>query len=163
MKNALTETSRCAFSQAVTQMANATCRAKTNELVVGCGLDAVEMKVFGRSVELGGQIFLNRIYTELELNQAQTNISTLAQTFAAKEAVSKALGTGMRGVNWLEIEILFDTSKAKSSPHLALTGNAQKATFEKGIDFWELQVTQTSDFALAFVVAWRRTVGNLSN
>ena len=70
--------------------------------------------------------------------------------FAAKEAVSKALGTGMRGVLWREIEVLNDR---RGKPFVRLHGAAAARAVELGLREFAISLTHTRDLAIAFVVA----------
>ncbi|MBA7691845.1 NAD-dependent protein deacylase sirtuin-5 [subsurface metagenome] len=72
------------------------------------GVDIVEIDRIELAIERWGKRFLNRIYTEAELKICESRVSSLAGRFAGKEAVMKVLGTGAKGVNWREIEILAD-------------------------------------------------------
>ncbi len=79
-------------------------------MIVGCGIDLVEIGRIQQSMERFGQRFLNRIYTPAEQAyclRKRNAAESLAARFAAKEAGAKALGTGIsHGVNWLEIEVV---------------------------------------------------------
>ena len=70
------------------------------------GVDLVEIQRLQAAIDRHGERFLNRIFTPRELEEVGQNTASLAARFAAKEAVSKALGTGIGPVNWHEIEIL---------------------------------------------------------
>jgi holo-[acyl-carrier protein] synthase len=72
------------------------------------GVDAVEIDRIARSLERFGERFLRRVYTEREVFYCRGRVPELAVRFAAKEAISKALGTGIRGIVWREMEILPD-------------------------------------------------------
>ena len=76
------------------------------------GLDIVEIARIQRAIDRWGQRFLQRVYTEAELEFCRNRVSELAARFAGKEAVMKALGTGNRGVAWRGIEILPDRRHA---------------------------------------------------
>src|SRR6516164_341221 len=79
-------------------------------MIVGSGIDLVEIGRIQQSKERFGSRFLNRIYTGAEQAfclRKRNAAESLAARFAAKEAGAKALGTGIsRGVNWLEIEVI---------------------------------------------------------
>src|SRR5579862_7302223 len=75
--------------------------------VIPCpGVDAAEVSRIAHAVERWGQRFLDRIYTEGEQRYCGLKMQRLAGRFAAKEAISKVLGTGIRYVHWRDIEIL---------------------------------------------------------
>ena len=73
-----------------------------------------------------------------------------AARFAAKEAVAKALGTGIGDVQWVEIEI---SSNERRMPEVKLHGAAAKLAAELGLAHWSLSLSHTHDHAIAFVVA----------
>jgi holo-[acyl-carrier protein] synthase len=97
-----------------------------------------------------GDQFLNRVYTSGELTYCANNKASLAARFAAKEAVSKALGCGIGDVGWKEIEVVGDENKA---PQLVLHGAAEKLAREQGLHSWSLSLSHTHEHAIAFVVA----------
>ena len=79
-------------------------------MIVGSGIDLVEITRIQQSIERFGQRFLNRVYTSSEQAyclRKRNSAESLAARFAAKEAGAKALGTGIsHGVSWLEIEVI---------------------------------------------------------
>src|SRR5579862_1422983 len=79
-------------------------------MIVGSGIDMVEVGRIQKSVDRFGKRFLDRLYTGAEQEyclRKRNAAESLAARFAAKEAGAKALGTGIsRGVNWLEIEVV---------------------------------------------------------
>ncbi|HAS74673.1 MAG TPA: DNA-binding protein, partial [Clostridiales bacterium UBA8960] len=77
-------------------------------------------------------------------------VETIAAGFAAKEAVSKALGTGIRGFNLADIEILRDSL---GKPIVNMLGHAGEISFSKGIVRFELSLSHSSTNAIAFVIA----------
>lgn len=117
---------------------------------VACGIDVVDMDQFLRDLELGGAKFLARIYTEREIKLCGQRPESLAARFAAKEATLKALGTGLRGINWLEIEV---SGNANGEPRLLLKGRASKRAKEMGLDCWSVSLSHSSHVAMAVVVA----------
>ena len=78
-------------------------------MIQGLGTDIVEIVRIGEMIERHGELFLQRVYTEREVAYCQKRASSyqhFAGRWAAKEAVMKALGTGVRGVSWREIEVV---------------------------------------------------------
>lgn len=69
------------------------------------GIDIIEIERIGRVLERFGDRFLHRIYTPTERQRYGKRVPELAARFAAKEATMKALGTGIRGVRWRDIEM----------------------------------------------------------
>ena len=80
--------------------------------ILGIGNDIIEIDRIEKSIQRYGQKFLDRIFTKEEQNYClkyQHSSRNFAGRFAAKEAVVKALGTGIReGISWLDIEIIND-------------------------------------------------------
>ena len=70
------------------------------------GVDIVEVPRIKRISEQYGSRFLHRIYTPLEISYCKGRAQQLASRFAGKEAMMKALGTGIRGIPWKDIEII---------------------------------------------------------
>lgn len=123
---------------------------KTEARHLACGVDVVEMDQFTRDVSLGGEHFLRRIYTEAELAFCRGRIERLATRFAAKEAIAKALGTGIRGVGWRAMEVV---SSADGQPQVVLHGRAGKLAESAGLGTWALSLSHTPVRAIAYVVA----------
>ncbi|MBN1680430.1 MAG: holo-ACP synthase [Anaerolineae bacterium] len=114
------------------------------------GVDMIEVARIRRAMERHGERFFQRFYTPVEQEQANQLPTRLAARFAAKEAVAKALGTGIGSVQWTDIEVHSDTCRR---PHIRLYGMAAQVAGELGLTTWEISMTHTDDFAMAFVVA----------
>ncbi len=117
---------------------------------VRTGVDLIEIERIRQAHQRYGQRFLNRIYTPVEQARCRGRADELAARFAAKEAVSKALGTGMRGVLWKEIEVVNDP---RGKPLVRLYGAAERRAAELGIADLDISLTHSRDQAIAFVVA----------
>jgi len=96
------------------------------DMILGLGNDMVDLRRIQRTLDRHGDRFLERIFTATEVARAErrpiTRIGTYAKRFAAKEACSKALGTGFRrGVFWRDIGVV---NLPSGQPTLALTGGA---------------------------------------
>ena len=127
-------------------------------MIVGLGSDLCSIERIQKSVDRWGDKFLNRVFTENERAKAtrrpHTVAVTLAKRFAAKEAFSKAVGTGFkRGVHMKDIGVVNAPSGA---PTLELTGGARArldalAPPGHGIDI-HLTMTDEYPWAQAFVV-----------
>lgn len=115
-----------------------------------CGVDIVDVSRIAFAVERWGGRFLDRIWTEREQFSCRGRYPELAARFAAKEAVSKALGTGMVGLIWREIEVAPDRL---GKPLVFLHGAARARADFLGLDTWAISLTHTKDLACAFVVA----------
>ncbi|MGC9334169.1 MAG: holo-ACP synthase [Anaerolineae bacterium] len=119
------------------------------------GVDLVEMDRIARAVGRYGERFLARIYTPEELRHCRGRVPELAARFAAKEAVSKALGVGMNhlsteGIGWREVEVLSDH---RGKPLLRLSGRARQLADEQSLREWAISLTHERAYAMAFVVA----------
>lgn len=114
------------------------------------GVDLVEIDRLDSIIKRYGKQFLDRIYTPQELADAGASLASLAARFAAKEAVSKALGCGIGKVAWKEIEVLRGPER---QPFLNLQGAASDLAAELGLDYWSLSLSHTRTHAVAFVVA----------
>jgi holo-[acyl-carrier protein] synthase len=114
------------------------------------GVDLIEIERVEKAIERHGQRFLNRIFTPSELAECGQRVDSLAARFAAKEAVAKALGTGIGLVSWQEIEIERGPANA---PVLRLAGKAAQLAVEMGLNTWSISLSHTSGLALAMVVA----------
>lgn len=117
-------------------------------MIKGTGIDIVEISRIQKS--LNNKKFINRIFTQQE--QAYCNsrnilrASSYAARFAAKEAVVKAFGTGMRGGSWQDIEVVVDDSGA---PHIKLHGYfAYSATKRKIYNIF-LSLSHSKEYAIA--------------
>jgi len=114
------------------------------------GVDLVEIERLEEIVERHGERFLQRVFTQAELEEVGGNIASLAGRFAAKEAVSKALGTGIGPVSWREIEILRGAQRA---PVLRLYGSAAILAEQRELKQWSISLSHTGSYAIALVVA----------
>lgn len=114
------------------------------------GVDLIEVERIAEAIERHGLQFLQRVYTPAELGQVGDYIGSLAARWAAKEAVAKALGTGIGDISWVEIEILRGPNK---EPLLNLYGNAKRIAGELGLTSWSISLSHTRQHAIALVVA----------
>ena len=114
------------------------------------GVDILEIDRLKDVIERHGERFLKRVYTPRELAQVGNNTASLAARFAAKEAVSKALGTGLGIVSFQHVEILRDEARA---PVLYLHGKARQRADLLGLQTWSVSLSHTDEHAIAFVVA----------
>ena len=117
---------------------------------VHTGVDAIEIDRIRAVLKQYGTRFLNRVYTKSEQARSRGRAEELAARFAGKEAVSKALGTGLRGVLWKEIEIANDI---RGKPLVHLHGNAQQRALDLGFSDIDISLTHSRNLAIAFVVA----------
>ncbi|MFI5266720.1 MAG: holo-ACP synthase [Chloroflexota bacterium] len=114
------------------------------------GVDIVEIGRIRQSLERFGERFLNRVYTEAEQAYCRGRAPQLAGRFAAKEAVSKALGTGIRRIHWCNIEILPNRAGA---PRVTLYGLAKQRFESLGLASMEVSISHSRDNAVAVAIA----------
>ena len=116
-----------------------------------CGVDLIEIDRIEAAIIRWGESFLHRVWTDRELAYCRGRYPQLAARFAAKEATSKALGTGIEGlITWRDIEITSDDSH---KPVLLLHGAARERAETLGLHTWAVSLTHTRNLACAFVVA----------
>ncbi len=122
------------------------------------GVDLVRVKRLENILERHRARFLDRVYTERERAICSGDIRRLAGRFASKEAVSKALGTGIgrSGITFQDIEIESDASGAPS----VVLRKAARARFEAlgGISI-SLSISHENDYAIAFCVLETQVTG----
>lgn len=114
------------------------------------GLDAIEPERVARAVERWGEQFLSKVFTPAERELCRGRVLSLAGRFAAKEAVAKALGTGMGAIAWRDIEVLADDRRR---PTVNLHGAAARLAAARGLSNWSISLTHLRGIALAAVVA----------
>ena len=114
------------------------------------GIDLIEIPRIAQTLERYPKRFLEKVFTEGERAYARNRPAQLASRFAAKEAVMKALGTGVRGVPWKDIEV---TRKPGHAPEIVLHNKAKKRAERMGIFRIALSLTHSKEMAAASVVA----------
>jgi holo-[acyl-carrier protein] synthase len=119
-------------------------------LTLAAGVDAIEIERVQQVLKRYPERFLSRVYTDLEVAYCRGRVHELAARFAAKEAMMKALGTGVRGVGWREIEVLADR---RGKPLIYLHGRAAERARILGMGPPELSMTHSDTLAMSFVVA----------
>lgn len=117
---------------------------------VEVGIDIIEIDRIQAVLERFGDRFLRRIYTERERERYGRRPAELAARFAAKEAVMKALGTGIRGVRWRDIEVL---PNRRGKPIIILHETAARRAEQLGFTHLAISLTHSRTQAMAVVVA----------
>ncbi len=122
--------------------------------IAGHGIDLVEIARIRAMLDEHGQRFLDRCFTPAEQAykaDSRRRVEHLAARFAAKEAVLKALGTGLTGgIAWTDIEVI---SAASGAPQIVLHGSAKAAAANFSITSWVVSLTHTDSLAMASVIA----------
>ncbi|MFN2284866.1 MAG: holo-ACP synthase [Anaerolineae bacterium] len=119
------------------------------------GVDLVDIPRIERVLHRYGEKFLTRVYTPEEVRYSRGRPAELAARFAAKEAVAKALGVGMRvlspvGIGWREVETL---NEVGGKPYVILHGRAHALAQAQGLTEWAISLSHDGGIAIAFVVA----------
>ncbi len=128
-----------------------------SEGAVAVGIDIIEIARIERTYRDFGERFLNRVYTERERERYRGRVNELAARFAAKEATSKALGTGIVGIRWREMEVL---PNRRGKPVLILHGQAAERARLLGLTDFSVSLTHSRTDAMAFVVAVNRNLAH---
>jgi len=127
-------------------------------MIIGIGNDYIDIRRIESAMERFGSAFIDRIFTKKEQEKAASRgeslklkAATYAKRWAAKEAFSKALGTGMRGIGWQDIEI---TNLESGKPVITVFGSAKVKLAEltpkdKTVS---INVTLTDDYPKASAV-----------
>lgn len=125
------------------------------EIPLAVGVDLIEIDRLARAIDRWGERFLARIYTPEEIAHCRGRIPELAVRFAAKEAVSKALGVGIwwrGGIGWTEAEV---RPNRLGKPEVRLYGRAAEYARQQGLDEWAVSLSHSRAHAIAMVVAMR--------
>lgn len=118
--------------------------------ILRTGIDLVEIdRLSGLRPEIR-QKFLERVFTPRELVEAGNSDASLAGRFAVKEAVSKALGTGIGMLGWQQIEV---ERGDQGQPVLHLYGKAREEADRQGLTVWSISISHTRTHATAVAVA----------
>ena len=121
--------------------------------VVGIGVDIVETPRIERSLERFGERFLHRVFTEGEIAYCQSMkypARHFTARFAAKEAVSKAFGTGIgKAMGWRDIDV---HRHGSGQPFVVLEGGAKQLAVERGVSAVWISLSHTEHHAVATIV-----------
>jgi holo-[acyl-carrier protein] synthase len=117
---------------------------------IAVGIDIIEVGRVRKVFEHHGERFLKRVFTEREVLQCRGKATRLAGRFAAKVAISKALGTGIHGVAWREMEVV---QLRSGRPTVTLHGNAKRRAELLGISAFDVSIADLAEFSIAIAVA----------
>jgi len=121
--------------------------------VFGIGVDLVENARIEHSLDRFGERFLHRVFTAGEIEYSQSMkfpARHLAARFAAKEAVSKAFGTGIgKAMGWKDIDV---RRKSSGEPYVVLEGGAKKLAEARQVTKVSISLSHTEQHAMAVVV-----------
>jgi holo-[acyl-carrier protein] synthase len=126
--------------------------AGTSEL----GIDIIKVDRIRASIERFGERFSNRVLTTNEQRYVRMRPETFAGRWAAKEAVSKVLGLGVRGIGWKDIEVV---RLPTGQPSVQLHGRAAARAEQLGMERIALSISHESDYAVAIAFGVRTAGG----
>lgn len=119
--------------------------------MIRCGVDMIECERIAAGIERFGERFLQRFFTAGERHDCADNPTRLAARFAAKEAVAKALGSGIGDIRWIEIEVRTDDERRR--PRLILHGSAKLLAVELNLTEWDVSLSHSKSQAIAVAIA----------
>ena len=126
-------------------------------MIVSTGIDIIEVQRIKEALDTWGDKFLKRVFTQKELDYANTkkfSHENLAARFACKESVLKAFGDTKRGIPLKSIEILNDS---KGKPGVVLHGEAKEFAEKNKLDNIVVTMSHTSNYAVSNVILWRNS------
>ena len=130
--------------------------ATGEEMIVGSGIDVVEIARIERALARPGGRFARRVFTPQEIAACEARRRPalhFAVRFAAKEAAMKALGTGWsQGVRWVDIETVPDAQRPSAPLRLQLHGRGAERAGSSGASGWHLAVGRSRTHAVAIVL-----------
>lgn len=122
-------------------------------MIIGCGIDLVKIERIEKIIKKWGDNFTSRVFTLLEREYCEkkkgNKYQSYAGRFAAKEALLKSLGLGLKGVNWKEIEI---ENNELGQSIIETSGKLKKIASEKGVSKYFITISHTKDYAIAQVI-----------
>ncbi|HET7029256.1 MAG TPA: holo-ACP synthase [Candidatus Limnocylindrales bacterium] len=120
------------------------------------GIDIIKVERIRASIERFGERFAKRVLTPAEQRYVRLRPETFAGRWAAKEAVSKVLGLGVRGIGWRDIEV---ERLPTGQPAVRLHGRAAARAEQLGMDRVALSISHESDYAVAIAFGVRTAGG----
>jgi holo-[acyl-carrier protein] synthase len=120
------------------------------------GIDIIKVERIRASIERFGERFSRRVLTERERRYVRNRPETFAGRWAAKEAVSKVLGLGVRGIGWKDIEV---ERMPTGQPSVRLHGRAAQRAEQLGMGRIAISITHESDYAVAVAFGVRTAGG----
>ncbi len=127
---------------------------------IAVGIDMIEVERIRKVYEKHGERFLTRVFTQNEVQQCRGKIIRLAGRFAAKEAISKALGTGMRGVNWREMEIV---QLRSGRPSVRLHGFAKQRAVQLGLSAFDVSIADLAQLSIAIAIGVQPNISTIDH
>ncbi|MBI2192298.1 MAG: holo-ACP synthase [Planctomycetes bacterium] len=123
-------------------------------MIIGCGIDIIELQRMKDMIEQYGARFLTKVFSDSEISYCldrKKSWQHFAGRFAVKEAVLKCLGTGIQsGITWKDVEVL---SERMGSPKAVLRGGAERRARELGVKHIHISISHSDTHAVAQAVA----------
>lgn len=123
-------------------------------MIGGCGIDMVCVSELERAMRMGADRFSEQVFTDHELAECGQDMHRLAGRFAVKEAVLKCLGTGIRGIQLVDVRV---TNDDNGKPLVDLAPSVLELAGE-GAEF-EVSMSHEGDFAIGMAVQRRKGSG----
>ncbi|MBU3911840.1 MAG: holo-ACP synthase [Candidatus Omnitrophica bacterium] len=124
-------------------------------MIIGIGVDIIEVWRVKKVLDKWGELFLKRVFTQRELDYANTkkfSHETLAARFACKESVLKAFGDTRIGARLKNIEILNDS---KGKPEVILHGEVKEFADKNQLDNIMVSMSHTNNYAVSNAILWK--------
>ena len=124
-------------------------------MIIGTGIDIVEVSRIKKAMDMWGEKFLDRVFTKKELsyaNKKKFSHENLAARFACKESVLKAFGDTRVGICLKNIEIL---NNSKGKPEVVLHREAKIFADKNNLDSIIISMSHTSNYAISNAILWR--------
>ena len=126
-------------------------------MIVGTGVDIIEVERVKNALDEWGERFLNRVFTQRELDYVNTkkfSHESLAARFACKESVLKAFGDTRTGIQLKSIEVINDS---RGKPEIVLHGEAKEFAKKNQLDNIIVSMSHTANYAVSNAILWRNT------
>ncbi len=121
-------------------------------MIIGVGIDIIEIERIKKAITKNPKI-ISRIFNQEEIGlfeEENFRPNMIAGFFAAKEATVKALGTGIRGLQWKDIEI---KKTREGKPLIELHNNAKNIAYSKNITNIHISISHSKEYAVAQAIA----------
>jgi holo-[acyl-carrier protein] synthase len=118
--------------------------------MLSVGVDMIEVARIEKGIARHGDRFYNRFFTRQEQAYCSNRLTSLAGRLAIKEAVAKALGTGIGDISWTDVEVVSDQ---RGRPNLVLHNNAKTLADQLGLRQWSISLSHTTTHAIGFAIA----------
>jgi len=127
-------------------------------MIIGIGTDIIDTRRIESAIKKYGEKFKNRCFSSNEIKKSENRLNSInsyAKRYAAKEACSKALGTGLaRGIFWKDIEVINDEY---GKPLIILHNRALKRIYEITKDYQiEVSISDEKNYAIANVIIFEK-------